>query len=141
MQEVPQVPRTTFSFLPKMTAFPWPPPKLCQHESVNRRRKSSFSEELPYDEVSCEPGFIEVRARKANLMRLVKYIDKMDPYVVFNELWSNTCRQTKVDRDGHKHPHWDIETHNALQTFRFPRVHCKRADCTTKFFAKKKTWK
>ena len=93
---------------------------LPTDESVSRRRRSSFSEELPYDEVSCEPGFIEVRARKANLMRLVKYIDKMDPYVVFNVLWSNTCRQTKVHRDGHKHPHWDIERHNALQTFRFP---------------------
>ena len=89
-------------------------------ESAIRRRSLSFTEQIPYDEVSCEPGFIEVRARKANLMRLVKYIDKMDPYVVFNELWSNTSRQTKVVRDGHKHPHWDIETHNALQAFRFP---------------------
>jgi len=67
----------------------------------------------------CEGGYIEIIPRKANLKRLVKYIDKMDPFVRIHAKWSDTFRQTKVDRDGHKHPIWSIEQHNSQHFFPF----------------------
>ena len=86
--------------------------------STGLKHSDSFNARQAYID-SCEGGYIEIIPRKADLNRLVKYIDKMDPFVRMHAKWSDTFRQTKVDRDGHKHPNWSIEQHNSQHFFPF----------------------
>ena len=75
---------------PKSKAKVYPSPRSASlltigsgAQSKAMPRSSSLQNVVAEDD-SCPPGFIEVIARKASLTRIVKYIDKMDPYVTIN---------------------------------------------------------
>eukprot|EP00949_MAST-11_sp_MAST-11-sp1_P001311 g1311.t1 len=82
----------------------------------SRTRSSSDAE----DDGRQGDGMIEIIVRKADLERATNEVDRMDPYVRFRPTWSEIVTKTKPHVDGHRHPEWTKEKHDACKVFRFP---------------------